>query len=84
MVLTGGSCVSVWTHNAYASLDLDFIALGLSDRQIGEALRILASIRRWPLQGISRCSGTTCNAGIVMKVWPISLPHAGVPALRAC
>lgn len=40
VVLTGGSCVSIWTHNAYASLDLDFIALGLhSNRQIGEALR---------------------------------------------
>ncbi|MEQ9463422.1 MAG: hypothetical protein RJQ10_07155 [Haliea sp.] len=35
VVLTGGSCVSVWTHNAYISLDLDFIALGLhSNREI--------------------------------------------------
>jgi hypothetical protein len=38
-VLTGGSCVSVYTHNAFASLDLDFIALGLhSNREIGVAL----------------------------------------------
>ena len=47
VVLTGGSCVSVWTHNAYASLDLDFIVLGLhSNHQIGEALRDIGFIAR--------------------------------------
>jgi hypothetical protein len=28
-VLSGGSCVSVWTNNRFASLDLDFILGGL-------------------------------------------------------
>lgn len=47
VVLTGGSCVSVWTHNAYMSLDLDFIALGLhSNREIGEALRTIGFAAR--------------------------------------
>jgi hypothetical protein len=40
VVLTGGSCVSVWTHDAFASLDLDFIALGLhTNREIRAALK---------------------------------------------
>ncbi|WP_197911784.1 hypothetical protein [Kineobactrum salinum] len=47
VVLTGGSCVSIWTHNAYTSLDLDFIALGLhSNREIGEALRTIGFTAR--------------------------------------
>lgn len=47
VVLTGGSCVSVWTYNAYMSLDLDFIALGLhSNREIGEALRSIGFTAR--------------------------------------
>ncbi len=47
VVLTGGSCVSVWTHNAYMSLDLDFIALGLhSNREIGKALRTIGFTAR--------------------------------------
>ncbi|MEZ5570730.1 MAG: hypothetical protein R3E64_01800 [Halioglobus sp.] len=38
-VLSGGTCVSVWTRNEFASLDLDFIALGLhSNREIARAL----------------------------------------------
>ena len=38
-VLTGGTCVSVWTRNEFASLDLDFIALGLhSNKEIARAL----------------------------------------------
>lgn len=38
-VLTGGTCVSVWTRNKFASLDLDFIALGLhSNKEIANAL----------------------------------------------
>ena len=38
-VLTGGTCVSVWTQNEFASLDLDFIALGLhSSNEIALAL----------------------------------------------
>lgn len=38
-VLTGGTCVSVWTRNEFASLDLDFIALGLhSKKEIAHAL----------------------------------------------
>ena len=28
-VLTGGSCVSIWTNNRFASLDLDFVVGGL-------------------------------------------------------
>jgi hypothetical protein len=47
VVLTGGSCVSVYTHNAFASLDLDFIALGLhSNREIGVALSELGFQRK--------------------------------------
>ncbi len=39
-VLTGGSCVSVWSENEYASNDLDFVTLGLeSNRAIGLALK---------------------------------------------
>ena len=39
VVLTGGTCVSVWTQNEFASLDLDFIALGLhSNMEIVKAL----------------------------------------------
>lgn len=39
-VLTGGTCVSVWAHNEFASLDLDFIALGLhSNKEIANALQ---------------------------------------------
>jgi hypothetical protein len=38
-VLTGGTCVSVWTRNEFASLDLDFVALGLhSNNEIACAL----------------------------------------------
>ena len=41
-VLTGGTCVSVWTRNEFASLDLDFIALGLhSNMDIARALEEL-------------------------------------------
>ncbi len=38
-VLTGGSCVSVWSNNEYASNDLDFVTLGLhSNAEIARAL----------------------------------------------
>ena len=38
-VLNGGTCVSVWTRNEFASLDLDFIALSLhSNSEIARAL----------------------------------------------
>ena len=41
-VLTGGSCVSVWTRDVFASLDLDFIALGLhTNREIGAAMETI-------------------------------------------
>ena len=39
VVLTGGSCVSIWTHDKFVSLDLDFIALGLhTHREISQVL----------------------------------------------
>jgi hypothetical protein len=42
VVLTGGSCVSVWTRDVFVSLDLDFIALGLhSNREIASALEAI-------------------------------------------
>lgn len=41
-VLTGGSCVSVWTNNEYASNDLDFIVLGLASNE--RLARILGTI----------------------------------------
>lgn len=45
-VLTGGSCVSVWTRNEFASLDLDFIALGLhSNVEIARALAAIGFAR---------------------------------------
>ncbi|EAQ98806.1 hypothetical protein [Congregibacter litoralis] len=45
-VLTGGSCVSVWSENEYASNDLDFITLGLdSNRAIGLALKEIGFIQ---------------------------------------
>jgi len=38
-VLTGGSCVSIWTDNRYESKDLDFIVTELAtNRQIARAL----------------------------------------------
>ena len=38
-VLVGGSCVSIYTHEKFVSLDLDFIALGsVSNKMIGKAL----------------------------------------------
>jgi hypothetical protein len=41
-VLTGGSCVSIWTNNEFSSLDLDFITEGLhSNREIATALAAL-------------------------------------------
>ena len=41
-VLTGGTCVSVWTRNEFASLDLDFVALGLhSNIEIAHALQAI-------------------------------------------
>jgi hypothetical protein len=39
VVLTGGSCVSVWTREVFVSLDLDFITMGLhTNREIATAL----------------------------------------------
>ena len=47
VVLTGGSCVSVWTRDVFASLDLDFIALGLhTNREIGAALASIGFMSR--------------------------------------
>ena len=41
-VLTGGTCVSVWTRNEFASLDLDFVALGLhSNIEIAHAFEAI-------------------------------------------
>ena len=38
-VLSGGSCVSIWTEESYVSMDLDFITSGLeSNRQIRTVL----------------------------------------------
>ena len=33
VVLSGGSCVSIYTENKYASLDLDFIEFNYIDRK---------------------------------------------------
>lgn len=39
VVLSGGSCVSIYTENKYASLDLDFIEIGLvTKRKLKEVL----------------------------------------------
>ena len=41
-VLVGGSCVSIYTHEKFVSLDLDFIALGsVSNKMIGKALAVI-------------------------------------------
>jgi hypothetical protein len=41
-VLTGGSCVSIWTDNRYESQDLDFIVMELAtNRQIARALQAI-------------------------------------------
>ncbi|MEM6545432.1 MAG: hypothetical protein AAF680_11035 [Pseudomonadota bacterium] len=46
-VLTGGSCVSVWTNNEYASNDLDFIVLGLaSNKRLAKILSTIGFERR--------------------------------------
>lgn len=45
-VLTGGSCVSIWTEELYVSLDLDFITNGLeTNRQISAALKSIGFTR---------------------------------------
>lgn len=42
VVLTGGSCVSVWTREVFVSLDLDFIVMGLhTNREIAIALETI-------------------------------------------
>ena len=39
VVLVGGSCVSIYTNEVFASLDLDFVALGsVSNKRIANAL----------------------------------------------
>ncbi|MBM4294178.1 MAG: hypothetical protein FJ126_04650 [Deltaproteobacteria bacterium] len=39
VVLSGGSCVSIYTHNKYSSLDLDFIEIGhVGRRKLKKAL----------------------------------------------
>jgi hypothetical protein len=41
-VLSGGSCVSIWTENEFASNDLDFISYGLyGNKQIATVLSTL-------------------------------------------
>jgi hypothetical protein len=46
-VLTGGSCVSVWSQNEYASNDLDFITLGLeSNVELAKALAAIGFTKR--------------------------------------
>jgi len=41
-VLSGGSCVSIYSQNKYASLDLDFIEFGLNSRR--KLKKVLAEI----------------------------------------
>lgn len=51
-VLSGGSCVSVWTNNRFASLDLDFILGGLHTQN--SVKRALATIGFTPMASNSR------------------------------
>jgi len=40
VVLTGGSCVSIYSNERYVSMDLDFIDVSLkTNKQIGMALK---------------------------------------------
>jgi hypothetical protein len=51
-VLSGGSCVSVWTNNRFASLDLDFILGGLHTQH--SVKKALATIGFTPKASNSR------------------------------
>jgi hypothetical protein len=51
-VLSGGSCVSVWTNNKFASLDLDFILGGLHTQN--SVKKALATIGFTPMASNTR------------------------------
>ncbi len=61
-VLSGGSCVSVWSDNAYVSDDIDLIVDGFSWRtKIRAAMLDLASSRRIATSSIPNRSGSSSS-----------------------
>jgi hypothetical protein len=66
-VLTGGSCVSVWSNDAYVSDDLDMAITGMATRS-----RITAAQAEWTSNRLSALQKGNPLTGIR---WPPGLPR---------
>lgn len=88
VVLTGGSCVSIYTDNRYLSYDLDFIEEGRSKAAVwppchgvATCFSIFFTCSSQPLQCMRNASWRR-SAGIPSK--PDSTRRSRVPSSTAC
>lgn len=62
VVLSGGSCVSIYSREKYVSMDLDFVNAGFTKRALIRATMASSSHKRPPLVNFLIVGGALCAA----------------------
>jgi hypothetical protein len=81
-ILSGGSCVSIWTEELYVSDDLDFILTGLeSNRAIRKALGEVGFVPDYP--GSRYYVHPEAELSLEFPPGPLAVGNEFIPAARA-